>query len=78
MQRVMVLGATGSIGLSTLDVIGRHPDKYRAQVPANRSVNQMEALCLEHNPAHAGCLRGRGCRIEIRLKGRGRHARSRG
>lgn len=54
MQRVMVLGATGSIGLSTLDVIARHPDKYCAQVlAANRSVDQMEALCLKHEPAHA-------------------------
>ena len=54
MQRVMVLGATGSIGLSTLDVIARHPDKYCPQVlGANRSVDQMEALCLEHEPQHA-------------------------
>lgn len=29
MQTVTVLGATGSIGCNTLDVIGRHPDKYR-------------------------------------------------
>ena len=51
MQRVMVLGACRSIGLSTLDVIGRHPDKYRAAGPAaNRSVDQMEALCLSTDP----------------------------
>lgn len=29
MQTITVLGATGSIGCSTLDVIARHPDKYR-------------------------------------------------
>ena len=29
MQTVTVLGATGSIGCNTLDVINRHPDKYR-------------------------------------------------
>lgn len=29
MQTVTILGATGSIGCSTLDVINRHPDKYR-------------------------------------------------
>ncbi|RZI90901.1 MAG: hypothetical protein EOP15_03060, partial [Pseudomonas sp.] len=28
-QRITVLGATGSIGLSTLDVIGRHPERYQ-------------------------------------------------
>jgi 1-deoxy-D-xylulose-5-phosphate reductoisomerase len=72
MQRVMVLGATGSIGLSTLDVIGRHPDKYRAQVlAANLSVDQMEALCLEHEPAHAVMFSDdAAAELEIRLKGR--------
>lgn len=72
MQRVMVLGATGSIGLSTLDVIGRHPDKYRAQVlAANRSVDQMVALCLEHEPAHAVMFSDdAAAELEIRLKGR--------
>jgi 1-deoxy-D-xylulose-5-phosphate reductoisomerase len=29
MQNVLILGSTGSIGDSTLDVIGRHPDRYR-------------------------------------------------
>jgi 1-deoxy-D-xylulose-5-phosphate reductoisomerase len=28
MQRVTILGATGSIGVSTLDVLARHPDQY--------------------------------------------------
>jgi len=49
-----VLGATGSIGQSTLDVIGRHPDRYRASVlAAHRSVDDMEALCRRFRPAHA-------------------------
>ena len=30
LQQITVLGATGSIGLSTLDVIARHPERYRA------------------------------------------------
>lgn len=29
MQNVLILGSTGSIGESTLDVIGRHPDRYQ-------------------------------------------------
>ena len=54
MQNILVLGATGSIGLSTLDVIARHPEKYRAYaLAANRSVEEMVALCKEHKPAHA-------------------------
>jgi len=27
-QRITVLGSTGSVGVSTLDVIARHPDRY--------------------------------------------------
>ena len=49
-----MLGATGSIGLSTLDVIGRHPERY--QVFALSGYSQVEpllALCLRHSPAFA-------------------------
>ena len=54
MRRVAVLGATGSIGESTLDVIARHPDRYQAAVlSANRSVEDMAALCRRHRPQHA-------------------------
>ena len=54
MRRVAVLGATGSIGRSTLDVIQRHPDRYQATLlSAHRSVDDMEALCRTHQPAHA-------------------------
>ncbi|NCZ63307.1 MAG: hypothetical protein EBY62_05760 [Cellvibrionales bacterium] len=54
MQNILVLGATGSIGLSTLDVVARHPEQYRAYaLAANRSVEAMVALCTEHKPAHA-------------------------
>ena len=72
MQRVMVLGATGSIGLSTLDVIGRHPDKYRAEVLcANRSVSEMAALCLQHEPQHAVMFCPDAAEeLETRLSGR--------
>ena len=49
-----MLGATGSIGRSTLDVIQRHPDRYRVTLlSAHRSVDEMEALCRAHQPAHA-------------------------
>ena len=53
-RQIAVLGATGSIGASTLDVIQRHPDRYRAAVlAANRSVDEMEQLCRLHVPGHA-------------------------
>ena len=54
MRRIAVLGATGSIGESTLDVIARHPERYRAVVlSANKSVEDMAALCRNFRPQHA-------------------------
>ena len=54
MRRIAVLGATGSIGRSTLDVIQRHPDRYQVTLlSAHRSVDDMEVLCRTHQPAHA-------------------------
>jgi 1-deoxy-D-xylulose-5-phosphate reductoisomerase len=50
-RRVAVLGATGSIGGSTLDVIARHPDRFRANVlVAHRNVEALVALCATHRP----------------------------
>ena len=54
MQRVAILGATGSIGASALDVIARHPDRMRASVlAAGTRVDALLALCRVHRPAHA-------------------------
>ncbi|WP_426664757.1 1-deoxy-D-xylulose-5-phosphate reductoisomerase [Rhodanobacter aciditrophus] len=51
MKRVAVLGATGSIGASTLDVIARHPDRFRASVlSAHRNVAALAELCAAHRP----------------------------
>ncbi|MDX5373187.1 MAG: 1-deoxy-D-xylulose-5-phosphate reductoisomerase [Pseudomonadaceae bacterium] len=53
-QQVCVLGATGSIGLSTLDVIARHPERYRAFALTGFSrVAELKVLCLRHRPAFA-------------------------
>lgn len=53
-QRITVLGATGSIGLSTLDVIARHPDRYQAFALSGYSrVDELLALCVRHRPAFA-------------------------
>jgi 1-deoxy-D-xylulose-5-phosphate reductoisomerase len=54
MRSVAVLGATGSIGASALDVIARHPDALRASVLAAGSrVDALVRLCRTHRPAHA-------------------------
>lgn len=51
---VAVLGATGSIGTSTLDVVARHPDAYRViALSASRDVDGMAALCRRFRPALA-------------------------
>ena len=54
MRAIAVLGATGSIGASALDVIARHPDRLRATVlAAGSNVDALLALCRTHRPRHA-------------------------
>lgn len=49
--QVAVLGATGSIGASTLDLIARHPDRFHAAVlTAHRQADKMAALCERFAP----------------------------
>ncbi len=51
MTGVCLLGATGSIGTSTLDVLARHPDRYRVEaLTAHRDVDGMAALCVRWRP----------------------------
>lgn len=51
MQYLTVLGSTGSIGRSTLDIVRRHPDRFAiTALTANTDVAQMVADCLEFNP----------------------------
>jgi 1-deoxy-D-xylulose-5-phosphate reductoisomerase len=51
MNKVAVLGATGSIGASTLDVIARHPERFRASVlSAHRNVDALVELCARFRP----------------------------
>jgi 1-deoxy-D-xylulose-5-phosphate reductoisomerase len=53
-RKVAVLGATGSIGTSTLDVVARHPRRLRATVLAAGSrVDALVTLCVAHRPLHA-------------------------
>ncbi|WP_137885113.1 1-deoxy-D-xylulose-5-phosphate reductoisomerase [Pseudomonas sp. 2FE] len=53
-QQITVLGATGSIGLSTLDVISRHPERYRVfALSGFTRLAELEALCLLYRPRYA-------------------------
>jgi phosphatidate cytidylyltransferase len=63
MQQVAVLGATGSIGTSALDVIARHPGRMRASVlAAGTQVDALLALCRTHKPESCGDRRSRAFR----------------
>lgn len=54
LRQVAILGATGSIGTSTLDVLARHPGQMRASVlAAGSNVDALIALCRTHRPDHA-------------------------
>lgn len=54
MKQITVLGATGSIGLSTLDVISSHRDKYSVfALAANTNVEEMFRQCCEFSPRYA-------------------------
>ena len=51
---ITVLGATGSIGVSTLDVVARHPDLFGVfALTAHRQVDKLFEQCLAHRPAYA-------------------------
>lgn len=53
-QQVTVLGATGSVGLSTLDVIARHPDLYQVfALTGFTRQGELLALCIKHTPRFA-------------------------
>ena len=54
MKGICILGATGSIGVSTLDVVSRHPDQYRVvALTANGNIDALFEQCLVHRPEYA-------------------------
>ena len=53
-QRITVLGSTGSIGVSTLDVIARHPERFEVfALSAATQVDLMLAQCAQFKPRYA-------------------------
>lgn len=78
LRRVVVLGATGSIGVSTLDVVERHPDRFEVYaLTAHRQIDRLYEQCLRFRPACAvvdratdaqalaARLRAAGCPTEV-------------
>ena len=54
MKGICILGSTGSIGVSTLDVVARHPNHYQViALTANTNVAELLQQCLVHRPQYA-------------------------
>ena len=54
MQRITILGSTGSIGTSTLDVVARHPDRFQVHaLTANRQADLLFQQCRQFKPKYA-------------------------
>ncbi|MHB1241708.1 MAG: 1-deoxy-D-xylulose-5-phosphate reductoisomerase [Gammaproteobacteria bacterium] len=70
---VTVLGATGSVGKSTLDVLARHRDRYRVvALTANTDAERLFACCREHRPEFAVLgATAAASRLEERLRDAG-------
>ena len=72
-QQITVLGATGSIGLSTLDVIARHPERNQVFALSGFSrLSELLALCVRHVPQFAVVPEGaaaRGLQDDLRAAG---------
>ena len=54
LKGICILGATGSIGVNTLDVVGRHPEKYKViALSANSQVDRLVEQCEKYQPEYA-------------------------
>ncbi len=52
-QKICILGSTGSIGISTLEVIDLHPDKFKIEsLTAYSSVDKMFKQCQQYKPSY--------------------------
>ena len=72
-QVLTILGSTGSIGESTLDVVSRHPDKFRVfALAGHRQVDKLAAQCKQFRPEYAVVSdAGHAAELEKKLKQEG-------
>ncbi|OHP62847.1 MULTISPECIES: 1-deoxy-D-xylulose-5-phosphate reductoisomerase [unclassified Neisseria] len=72
-QVLTILGSTGSIGESTLDVVSRHPEKFRVfALAGHRQVDKLAAQCKQFRPEYAVVGdAGHAAELEKRLKQEG-------
>ncbi|TDI74530.1 MAG: 1-deoxy-D-xylulose-5-phosphate reductoisomerase, partial [Betaproteobacteria bacterium] len=56
-RHLTILGSTGSVGVSTLDVVARHPDRFHVTaLTANNNIDRMLEQCCRFNPRYAVML----------------------
>ena len=72
-QRVCILGATGSVGTSTLDVLGRHPGRFEVfALTAHSRMDELLKQCVQWRPRFAAVptnAQARALREHIRAAG---------
>jgi 1-deoxy-D-xylulose-5-phosphate reductoisomerase len=72
-QRLVILGATGSIGISTLDVVARHPERFEVfALTAHGRAAELEAQCMRWKPrfaALADAAAAKDLRARLRAQG---------
>ncbi|MDD5389040.1 MAG: 1-deoxy-D-xylulose-5-phosphate reductoisomerase [Gallionellaceae bacterium] len=57
MKNLTILGATGTIGVNTLDVVARHPDKFRVvALTGQNQIDKLAAQCRQFQPRYAVVL----------------------
>ncbi|MFK0376655.1 1-deoxy-D-xylulose-5-phosphate reductoisomerase [Pandoraea sp. NPDC090278] len=73
MQRLTLLGATGSVGRSTLDLVTRHPDRFSVYaLTAHRNLDALIGLCLAFRPEVAVAADAQdAARLHARLRQEG-------
>ncbi|MEE8287296.1 MAG: 1-deoxy-D-xylulose-5-phosphate reductoisomerase [Gammaproteobacteria bacterium] len=72
MKKLTILGATGTIGLNTLDVVARNPERFEVfALTANTNDERLAEQCVEWHPRFAVMADGQGAqRLRERLNGR--------
>lgn len=70
LQQITILGATGTIGASTLNVISQHPDRFATYaLTANNNDAALYKLCIEYKPVYAVLLDEAAAeRLRLQLK----------
>lgn len=72
-RHLTILGSTGSIGVNTLDVVARHPDRFRVlALTANKSVQKILEQCRRFEPRYAVLLDEASAeRLRVEIRGAG-------